>query len=213
VPDVLSNREGPQAKEPSEVPEWAELQRKTGQSGLLIASYKRLEKRLWEGHNSCSRDNLCLCTLCAARVPASQAAAPPSCSTLTGAELPQAKTLASMCSGLFWSCPTRCIPIDCGLPGFSVRGALWATILEHIGQYWLPYPSRALYFLLPYLPTPLSSRCCQNPCDPSSCTTSTPDPHWGRSKSSRAASGANPSGQPPCRGGNKTIIETHGHCG
>jgi len=46
VPDVLSNREGPQAKEPSEVPEWAELQRKTGQSGLLIASYKRLEKRL-----------------------------------------------------------------------------------------------------------------------------------------------------------------------
>ena len=45
-PDVLNNREGPQAKEPSEVPEWAELQRKTGQRGLLIASYKRLEKRL-----------------------------------------------------------------------------------------------------------------------------------------------------------------------
>ena len=89
-----------------------------------------------------------------------------------------------MPSGLFWSCPTRCIPVDCGLPGFSVRGALWARILEHIGQYWLPYPSRALYFLLPYLPTPLSSRCCQNPCDPSSCTTSTPDPHWGRPKSS-----------------------------
>ena len=123
------------------------------------------------------------------------------------------KKLASMPSGLFWSCPTRCIPVDCGLPGFSVRGALWARILEHIGQYWLPYPSRALYFLLPYLPTPLSSRCCQNPCDPSSCTTSTPDPHWGRPKSSRAASGANPSGQPPCRGGNKTILETHGQCG
>jgi len=26
------------------VPEWAELQRKTGQRGLLIASYKRIEK-------------------------------------------------------------------------------------------------------------------------------------------------------------------------
>ena len=56
-------------------------------------------------------------------------------------------------------------------------GALQAGILEHIGQYWLPYPSRALYFLLPYLPTLLSSWCCQNPCDPSSCTTSTPGPH------------------------------------
>ena len=34
---------------------------------------------------------------------------------------------------------------------FSVeggRGVLQARILEHIGQYWLPYPSRVLYFLL-----------------------------------------------------------------
>ena len=39
---------------------------------------------------------------------------------------------------------------DCGLPGFSVReGVLQARTLEPIGQYWLPYPSRALYFLLP----------------------------------------------------------------
>ena len=30
----------------------------------------------------------------------------------------------------------------------SGRGVLQARILEHIGQYWLPYPSRALYFLL-----------------------------------------------------------------
>ena len=37
----------------------------------------------------------------------------------------------------------------CGLPGFSVRDVLQARILEHIGQYWLPYTSRALYFLLP----------------------------------------------------------------
>ena len=28
---------------------WAELWRKTGQRGLLIASHKRLEKRLWQG--------------------------------------------------------------------------------------------------------------------------------------------------------------------
>ena len=42
------------------------------------------------------------------------------------------------------------VTLDCGLPGFSVReSVLQARIQEHIGQYWLPYPSRALYFLLP----------------------------------------------------------------
>ena len=39
----------------------------------------------------------------------------------------------------------------------SGRAVLQASILEHIGQHWLPYPSRALYFLLPWLSTPLSS--------------------------------------------------------
>ena len=34
-------------KDPRQVPEQAEFQRKTGQRGLLITSYKRLEKRLW----------------------------------------------------------------------------------------------------------------------------------------------------------------------
>ena len=33
--------------------------RKTGQRGLLITSYKRLEKRLWWGHNSCRGDSPC----------------------------------------------------------------------------------------------------------------------------------------------------------
>ena len=76
------------------------------------------------------------------------------------------------------------------------QGVLQARILECTGQYWLTYPSRALYFMLPWLPTPLSTWCCHNPCNPSSCITSTPGPHWGRPKSSRAASGANPSGLP-----------------
>ena len=31
----------------------------------------------------------------------------------------------------------------------SGRGALQAKILERIGQYWSPYPSRVLYFLPP----------------------------------------------------------------
>ena len=87
------------------MPEWAELWRKTGQRGLLIASYNRLEKRLLKGHNSCGGGSPCPCTLGAARVPASQAAAPPSHLTLTGAELPQAKSLASMCIGSHTSTP------------------------------------------------------------------------------------------------------------
>ena len=42
-----------------------------------------------------------------------------------------------------------CDTVDCGLSGFSVKRILQARILECIGQRWLPYPSRALYFLLP----------------------------------------------------------------
>jgi len=62
----------------------------------------------------------------------------------------QKNSLSSMYTGSLWSSPTLCDPVDCNLPGFSVReGVLQARILEHIGQYWFPYPSRALYFLLP----------------------------------------------------------------
>ena len=80
-----------------------------------------------------------------------------------------------------------------------------------VGKYWLPYPSRALYFLLHLPPIP-STWCWQNPCKLSSCTTSAPGPHRGRSKSFKAASGVNPSGRPTGRGGNKTTIETQGQC-
>ena len=31
------------------------------------------------------------------------------------------KSLVSMYAGSLWSCPTLCNPVDCGLPGFSVR--------------------------------------------------------------------------------------------
>ena len=41
-------------------------------------------------------------------------------------------------------------PVDCGLwVSLSGRGVLQARILERIAQYWLPYLSRVLYFLLP----------------------------------------------------------------
>ena len=71
---------------------------------------------------------------------------------------------------------------------------------------WLPYPSRAPYFLLPLLPTPLSTLCCQGPWVPRSCTTLTPGTHWRRHKSSRAASGANPCGWSSCRDGSSTGV-------
>ena len=106
------------------------------------------------------------------------------------------KSLVPMSTGLLWQGLTLCDPVDCGLPGFSVRdgGLLQARILECIGQYWLPYPSRALYFLPPQPLTPLSTWCFQNPYDSSRCTNSTSDPHRGKPNSSSAASDAKPSG-------------------
>ena len=60
------------------------------------------------------------------------------------------KKSSSMRAGSLWSRKNLCDPVDCGLPGFSVEvGVLQAKTLERTGQYWLPHPSRALYFLLP----------------------------------------------------------------
>ena len=56
------------------------------------------------------------------------------------------KSLASMHAGSLGLCPTL---QPCGLLGFSVSGVFQARILECIVQYWLPYPARALYFLMP----------------------------------------------------------------
>ena len=137
-------------KDIREVPEWAEPWRKTGQRGLLIASSKRLKK---------NSDR--------AITPAVEPACVPEHSALPG--YPQVKQLRHlhaqlslgqschrqkkslfMRAGSLRPCPSLCNPVDCGLPGFSVReGVLQARTLECIGQYWLPCPSRALYFLLP----------------------------------------------------------------
>ena len=100
--------------------------------------------------------------------------------------------VASVVSDSLQPCGLWTVACHASLSGM---GVLQARILECIGQYWLLHPSRALYFLLHQSPTPLSIWwCCKKPCDPSSCTTSTPGPHWVRPKSSRTASGANPSG-------------------
>ena len=105
---------------------------------------------------------------------------PPSLSNLTGAELPQAKksciyahTVTSVVSGL-------CDPVDCGLPGFSVREGVLSR-----QEYWSILANTGCHTLLDHyisccpscqLPCTL---CCQNPCDPRLCTTFIPGPNRG----------------------------------
>ena len=100
--------------------------------------------------------------------------------------------LASMCTGSLWSCltlqPCRRWParLLCQGEGFSRQ------------EYWSLLANTGCHTLLEHSISCCSSRqipwCCQNPCDPSSCTASTPGPHKRKLRSSRAASGANPSG-------------------
>ena len=119
--------------------EWAELWRKTGQRSLLIASYNRLEKRLCQGRNSCGGDCPCPWTLGFTRVPASQAAAPPSCSSLPGTELPEAKKrsciyahrVALVVPDSLWPCRLWPARLLCLGGGFS-RQECW-SILSNTG--------------------------------------------------------------------------------
>jgi len=143
---------------------------------------------------------------------------PNSCTTFTlnshwGRSATGKKKFVSMRAGLLWICLTFCDPVDCGLPSFSVRKGFsrqeyWSalantgchTLLEH---YISCCPGRQLPWVSGAARTPATQ----------TCTTSTPGPHRGKPKSSRAASGAKPSGGPTCRGGDKTTIETQGQCG
>ena len=138
MPDALNNREGTQARKPSYVPEWAELWRKTGQRGLLIASYKRLEKRLQKGHNSCGGGSPCHCTLGAARVPSSQATVLPSHSTLLGQSFHRQKNsctytcwVASVVSYSLRPCGLWLARLLCQGVGFT-RQEYW-SVLAHTG--------------------------------------------------------------------------------
>ena len=91
-----------------------------------------------------------VCALGTARVPATQAAVPHSHSTLTGAELPQAKKQSCIYACRVASVMSNSVTLWTVSCHASLSGGvLQARILECIGQYWLPYPSRALYFLLP----------------------------------------------------------------
>ena len=144
-----NNREGPQAREPSKCLN-GQSYRERLTRGLLIASYKRLEKKT---------DRAKAPMVEAVHVPV-HLVPPESPQTKQLCHLHAQLSLGQSChrpkrisrlymQGSLQSCPTICSPVDCGLPGFSVRGFLQARILECSGQYWVPYPPRTLYFLLP----------------------------------------------------------------
>ena len=114
-----------------------------------------------------------------------------------------------MHAGSLPSCPTICDPVDwacqASLPRRFSRQEYW-SVLGNTGCHTL------LECYISCCPSrqPLSTWCCQSPCDPSSCTASKPGPHRGRPKSSRAASGPNPSEWSTCRSGNNATVETQG---
>ena len=96
---------------------------------------------LLEHYISCCPSRQLPRVLGAARVPASQAAVPPSPSTLTRAELPQAKNVLCLNMwGRFGSVllfPTlETVACQSSLSGSSV---LQARIQERVGQYWFPW--------------------------------------------------------------------------
>ena len=129
---------------------------------------------------------------------------PSSCTTFTfnihwgraaTAKKKKKKILHLCAEGHFSHVQILCDPVDCGLPGFLVRerGSPGKNT-EAIGQDWLPYPSRALYFLLPKLATPLSTGAVRAPVTQAAA----PPPHL-------ALTGANPS--PPGKPEEQTPVD------
>ena len=116
------------------MPEQAELQRETGQRRFLIASYKRLKKE---------SDRAITFVEEVVGVPA-HLVPPGSLQTKQlhhlhaqlslGQSCHRQKSLASMYAGSLQSCLTLCDPVDCGLPGLSVR--VGSSPGKNTGVYW-----------------------------------------------------------------------------
>ena len=130
-----NNREGPQAREPSKCLNVGAMEKdwpKRPSDRQLQEARKKTDKAITPAVEA-----VCVpCTLGTTRVRASQAAASPSQSTLTGAELPQGeKKVLRLCTQGHFSCAhTLCSPVDCGLLGFSVREG--GSAGKNTGAYW-----------------------------------------------------------------------------
>ena len=181
-----------------------------------MVSYKKLEKRHRQGRIPCGRRSPWPNTLGTTRVPASQAAAPPSHSTLSGAELPQAKKKKQKQKAwhLCMQGHLSCVQLFATLWTVACQGSLsGGSPGKNTGVYGPILVAMAFYI-----------SCCpsrQPPWVPGAARTpatqaAAPPPHLasqGRPKSSREVSGANPSGRPTRRGGNRTTAETQGQRG
>ena len=116
------------------MPECEELWKKTGERGLLIASHKRLKK---------DSDRVITPAVEAVYVPAHcrQGPCKPTSSTAFalnphwGRAATGKKNVLHLCvQGCFSRVWTLCDPVDCGLPGFSVRER--GSPGKHIRAYW-----------------------------------------------------------------------------
>ena len=147
VPDGLNNREGPQAREPSKCPNWQIYGERLAKEAFWWPATRGLKK---------DSDRAVTPVVEAVRVPA-HLALPGSLQAKQLHHLHAQHSLGQSChrqkKSYIYACRVTSVMSDslqpCGLPGFFVReGLLQARILERIGQDWLPYPSRALYFQL-----------------------------------------------------------------
>ena len=139
MPDVPINREGPQAREPSKCLNRQSYRERLAQKTCLSAT--RGSKK--------DSDR--------AITPAAETVHVPAHLVLPGSlqarqlyhlhaqlSLGQScyrqKSLASMCTGSLWPCPTLSNLVDCGLPGFSVREGLLCqrggSLGKNTGAYW-----------------------------------------------------------------------------
>ena len=121
VPDASNNRERPQASEPPKCPNGQSYRERLAKEAFWSPTTRGLKKRLWQGHNSWGGGSPCPCTLGATRVPASKQLLHFYTQLSVGERCHSKKCLASMHAGSLRLCPTLCDPVDCALPGFSVR--------------------------------------------------------------------------------------------
>ena len=137
VPDKLNNREGPQARESCKcLNRWSYRERLTKKAFWLPAT------------GGSKKDSDRAITPAAEAVCVPEHLAPPgspqakqlhhlhaqfSLGQSCHRHKKKKKNLASLCAGLR-SCPTLCDPVDCGLPGFSVREG--ASPGKNTGAYW-----------------------------------------------------------------------------
>ena len=127
------------------MPELVELRRKSGQRGLLITGYKRLKK---DSDRAITPAMEAVCVPAHLALPGS-----PQAKQLhhlhtqlsLGQSCRREKTLVSMCTGLLWSCPTLCDPVDCGSARLLSQGDSPGKNTGVYWPYWLTYPGGTIF--------------------------------------------------------------------